>query len=91
MTKGLQPKPTVCQRELINKAPAKICDHIKARLELLHGMTDRLTLSQVPSTMLPKEMLQNSTMNRRSNYRVGTRLSLITLQDIQLNIQMAQE
>jgi len=54
-------------------------------------MTDRLTLSQVLSTTLPKEVLQNSAMNIRSNYMAGTRLSLITLQDIKLNIQMAQE
>lgn len=91
MTRGFQPEPTVCQKELINKAPVKICDLLGARLELLFGTTDKLTLSQVPSTTIPKEVLQNSTMNRRSYYMVGTRLSLITLQDIQLNIQMAQE
>lgn len=91
MTKGFQPEPTVCQKELINKAPIKICDHLRARLELLLSMMEKLTFSQVPSTTILNEVLQNGTIKTRSYYMVGTHLSLITLQDIQLNIQMAQE
>ena len=63
MAKRFKLDLTVYQRELFKKAPAEICDHLGGRLELLIGMIDRLTLSQVPSTMLPKEVLQNSAMN----------------------------
>ena len=54
-------------------------------------MADRLTLNQLPRAMLPEKMLQNIPKNGRSNYMAGTRFPLIILQDIQLNIQVAQK
>ena len=36
-------------------------------------------------------MLQDSAMGRTGGYMAGTRLLLITLQDIQLHIQMTQK
>ena len=41
--------------------------------------------------MLPKQMLQYSAMGRRSNYVARAHLPLITLHNVQLNIQMTQK
>ena len=85
-----QPNVTICQRKISNKVITEISNHLGARLVLLLSMADWLTLSQMPSTMFPK-MLQYSTVGKRSNYVARTCLPLITLWDIQLNIQMTQK
>ena len=40
--------------------------------------------------VLPKKVLQNSVVNKRSDYVVGTPLKLIILQNVQLDIQVTQ-
>jgi len=77
MTNGLQPNPTKGQKELINKAPVEINDHLETSLKLLLGIVNRLTLRQMPRIALPKKILQNSAMDRRGDYMAGTPFLLI--------------
>ena len=58
---------------------------------LLLGKTNWLALSQMPRTTLPQQVLQYSIVGGGSNYMAGTCLPLITLQNIQLYIQMTQK
>lgn len=79
MANGLQPNPTKGQRELINKAPVEISDHLGTSLKLLLGIANRLTLRQMPRTTLLKKILQNSAVDRRGDYMAGTPFLLIIL------------
>ena len=49
---------------------------------LLLSKMDGLTLCQVPSITFPQQMLQDGTVGKSGDYMAGTRLFLITLQDI---------
>ena len=66
----------------------KISNKFRTRTVLLFGKTDRLALSQMPGITLPQQMLQYGTVGKSSNYVAGVWLPLITLQNIQLHIQM---
>ena len=82
MLKWLQSNLAVSQWKIKNKKDAKISNNLWTGMVLLFGKTDRLALSQVPSTTLPQQMLQNRTVGRSSNYMARACLPLITLQNI---------
>ena len=77
MTNELQPNPTKGQKELINKTPIEISDHLGTSLKLLLGIANILTLRQMPRIAFPKKILQNSAMDRRGDYMAGTPFPLI--------------
>ena len=82
MPKWLQLNPVVSRRKIRYKMTTEIGNNLWTRMILLFGKADRLALSQVPSTTLPQQMLQNRTVGRSSNYMAGACLPLITLQNI---------
>ena len=53
MLKWLQSNLAVSQWKIKNKKDAKISNNLWTGMVLLFGKTDRLALSQVPSTTLP--------------------------------------
>ena len=69
----------------------EINNNFRTRPILLFGKTDRLAFNQMPGITLPQQMLQYSTIGRSSKYVAGTCLPLITLQNVQLYIQMTQK
>ena len=88
MINCLQTRPTKSQRKVKLKSTAEIGNNSWARLIFLLGKMDGPTLRQMLGTMLKQQLLQDSTMNGSSDYVARTCLTLITLWNVQLNIQM---
>ena len=82
-------RPT--QRKVKLKSTTEINNDSRTRLIFFLSKTERPTLRQMPGTTLIQQVLQNSTVNRRSNYVARACLILVTPQNVQLNIQMFQK
>ena len=91
MPKRLQPNPSVSRRKTRYETTTEISSNLRTRLVLLFGETEKLALSQMPGTTLPQQMLQYGIVGRSINYVEGACLPLITLQNIQLHIQVTKK
>ena len=78
MPKRLQPNPAISRRKIRCKTTTEIGNNLRIRTVLLFGKADKLAFTQVPSTTLPQQMLQNRIMGRSSNYVVEAYLPLTT-------------
>ena len=91
MANRFQTNPAKDQWKVWRKSAMKISNGLRTRLVLISGKMRGPTLWQMLSITLLQQVLQNSTINRGGDYMIGACLTLITPQDIQLNIQMPQE